>query len=113
MALRQYSAIAPAYDPARDCQRGDCVVAQIERYTRTIGDRQRAAAVRAEALRFLIHFIGDIAQALHDEDNGDRGGYRVQVILGQRHTNLHAVWDVDVVRALGRDPEGVFGSAGK
>lgn len=29
------------------------------------------------------------------------------MVLGRRHTNLHAVWDVDVVRALGRDPEEV------
>lgn len=95
------------YDPRRDCQRDECVVAQIERDARIVGDRQLAAAVRAEALRFLIHFIGDVHQPLHDADNGDRGGNRVQVVLGRRHTNLHAVWDVDIVRALGRDPEEV------
>lgn len=98
---------APSYDADRDCRRGDCVVAQIERDARIVGDRQLVAPVRAEALRFLIHFVGDVHQPLHDEDNGDRGGNRVQVVLGRRHTNLHAVWDVDVVRALGHDPEEV------
>lgn len=95
------------YDPRRDCRHDDCVVAQIERDARIVGDGQLAAPVRAEALRFLIHFVGDIHQPLHDADNGDYGGNRVQVFLGRRHTNLHAVWDVDVVRALGRDPEEV------
>jgi hypothetical protein len=98
---------APAYDAARDCQREHCVVAQIERDTRIVGDRQLAPPVRAEALRFFIHFVGDVHQPLHSEDNGDRGGNRVQVILGRRHTNLHTVWDVDVVRALARNPEEV------
>lgn len=96
-----------SYDPRRDCARDDCVIAQIERDRRIVADRQLAAPVRAEALRFLIHFVGDVHQPLHDADNDDRGGNRVQLILGRRHTNLHAVWDVDVVRALGRDPEEV------
>jgi hypothetical protein len=103
---------APAYNAARDCRHDDCVVAQIERDARIVGDRKLAPPVRAEALRFLIHFVGDIAQPLHDEDNGDRGGNRVRVILGRRHTNLHAVWDVDVVRALGRDPADVAARLG-
>ena len=98
---------APAYNAARDCLHDNCVVAQIERDARIVGDSRLSTPARAEALRFLIHFVGDIAQPLHDENNGDRGGNRVQVIFGRRHTNLHAVWDVDVVRALGRDPEKV------
>lgn len=98
---------APVYDPARDCPRNNCLVAQTEKDERIVADRQLAAPGRAEALRFLIHFVGDITQPLHNEDNDDRGGNRVQLILGRRHTNLHAVWDVDVVRALGRDSEEV------
>jgi nuclease S1 len=93
------------YDPNRDCPRDDCVVAQIDRDARIVADRQLAPPVRAEALRFLIHFVGDIHQPLHAADNDDRGGNQVRVLLRQHHTNLHAVWDVDVVRALGRSPE--------
>jgi hypothetical protein len=57
--------------------------------------------VRAEALRFLIHFVGDIHQPLHAADNRDRGGNEFRVILAGKRTNLHAVWDTDVVRPLG------------
>src|SRR5580692_10642005 len=81
------------YDPARDCPTGDCVVAQIERDERIVGDRSLAMPVRAEALKFLIHFVGDLHQPLHCADNHDRGGNEVKVILGRRSTNLHAVWD--------------------
>jgi len=95
------------YDAARDCPTGDCVVAQIERDERILADRSLATPVRAEALKFLIHFVGDLHQPLHCADNHDRGGNEVKVILGRHSTNLHAVWDNDVVKALGRDPDTV------
>ena len=95
------------YDPSRDCRNDRCIVAQIEREETILADRQLAPPVRAEALRFLIHFVGDIHQPLHAADNRDRGGNGVHVILGRRRETLHAVWDVDVVRALGRSPEDV------
>jgi hypothetical protein len=98
---------ANTYDRRRDCPNDDCVVGQIERDARIVGDRQLAAPVRAEALRFLIHFVADLHQPLHAADNGDRGGNRVRVILRRRHENLHQIWDVEVVRALGRTPEEV------
>ena len=95
---------AAAYDAHRDCPGDDCVVAQIERDARIVGDRQLAPPVRAEALRYLVHFAADVHQPLHCSDNGDRGGNAVRVIIGQRQSNLHAIFDTDLVSALGRDP---------
>jgi hypothetical protein len=95
------------YSAARDCPGDDCVVGQIERDKRTIGDKSLAAPVRAAALRFLIYFVGDVHQPLHASNNNDRGGNEVHVILGGRQTNLHAVWDAAVVRAIGSDPADV------
>jgi hypothetical protein len=95
------------YDHGRDCRNDNCVVAQIEREKAILLDRQLAAPVRTEALRFLIHFVGDIHQPLHAADNGDRGGNEVRVVLGRRQTNLHAVWDTPLVQSLGRDANSV------
>jgi beta-galactosidase beta subunit len=95
------------YDAARDCPQEDCVVGQIERDIRIVGDRSLAKPVRVEALKFLIHFVGDVHQPLHAADNDDRGGNAVRVILNGERTNLHAVWDHDVVEALGSDPGAV------
>ena len=67
------------YNAARDCPTGDCVVAQIERDEHIVGDRSLAMPVRAEALKFLIHFVGDLHQPLHCADNHDRGGNEVKV----------------------------------
>lgn len=93
------------YDAVRDCPHDACVVAQIEHDEDLIGDASISKPIRAEALRFLIHFMGDLHQPLHCADNHDRGGNMVKVVFqGQQGTNLHAVWDTAVVEALG-DPE--------
>jgi hypothetical protein len=85
------------YEPARDCRDGACAVAAIERYARILGDTSRPDAERAEALRFLVHFVADVHQPLHAGYRADRGGNRYQVQLHDRATNLHAVWDTPVV----------------
>ena len=92
------------YDPARDCPGGNCVVAQIARDERLVADTRLAKPARAEALRFLIHFVGDLHQPLHCADHHDRGGNSVRVKLGGEETNLHAVWDTAIVSGLGEDP---------
>lgn len=95
---------APGYDARRDCPDHDCVVAQIENDLRVLSNPRLSDAVRAEALRFLIHFVADVHQPLHAEDHGDRGGNQVRVIIGRYRANLHRVWDSEVVNALGSDP---------
>ena len=65
------------YQPARDCRKDDCVVAQIlhqQAVLKSSADRTR----KAEALKFLVHFVGDVHQPLHAADNHDRGGNQVQ-----------------------------------
>lgn len=70
-----------------------------------------SSAKRAEALRFLVHLVGDVHQPLHCDDNGDRGGNCVPVeYLGRSPAlvdrasakyapNLHQVWDSDVIES--------------
>ncbi len=91
------------YDPPRDCPDGRCVVAAIDRYAKILGDRSRPDAERAEALRFVVHFVGDVHQPLHAGYRDDRGGNRYQVQWNGRGTNLHAIWDTPVLasRRLG------------
>jgi hypothetical protein len=100
---------APGYAPRRDCPDRACVVAQIENDARILGNRKLSDSARAEALRFLIHFVADVHQPLHAEDNGDRGGNQIRVEIGRERSNLHHVWDQDVVEALGPDAGAVAG----
>jgi len=49
-----------------------------------------------EALKFLIHFVGDMHQPLH-LCGRDRGGNSDKVHWDNRVTNLHSVWDNSLI----------------
>jgi hypothetical protein len=86
-----------------------CVVSALEAEVRVLKDPHASALARAEALRFLIHFVGDIHQPLHDATNNDMGGNCVPVeFFGElpKETsatresfspNLHEIWDVGII----------------
>lgn len=94
---------ARGYDRRRDCPRDNCVVRQIEREIGLLRDPRAPRAARLDAFRFLIHFVADLHQPLHAADRHDKGGNSVTVIEGRRRSNLHRVWDQEVVAALGPD----------
>jgi hypothetical protein len=94
---------ASGYNARRDCPDRACVVAQIENDLHILANRNLTDDIRAEALRFLVHFVADVHQPLHAEDDDDKGGNQVRVYLGRERANLHRVWDADVVEALGFD----------
>lgn len=81
------------YDPPRDCRDGECAVAAIDKYSAILADRTNPPAERAEALAFVVHFVGDIHQPLHADYRHDAGGNDFQVRWRGRGTNLHHVWD--------------------
>lgn len=97
-----------AYDAARDCPRGDCIVAAIERFEAVLRDKAVQPRDRLEALKFLVHVVGDIHQPLHCADDGDRGGNDVRVAFEGRQTSLHAVWDSGILAAAGIGDERAY-----
>lgn len=84
---------ATGYDAARDCDGGNCVVAKIVDFEKVLADRSAAPTDRLDALKWVVHFVGDIHQPLHAEDDGDRGGNEVHLSYFKKRTNLHAIWD--------------------
>ena len=85
------------YDATRDCPNDACVVAKIEQFERVLADRQVSQRQRLEALKYLVHFVGDVHQPLHTSNDHDRGGNEVPVTFMGRQTNLHAVWDTGII----------------
>jgi nuclease S1 len=85
------------YDRARDCPDGRCVVealnAQIQRLN------AGSAADQLEALKYVVHFVADVHQPLHAAFADDRGGNTYQLQAFGRGTNLHAVWDSQLLRS--------------
>lgn len=54
---------------------------------------------KKEALRYLVHFIGDLHQPLHVGNGKDKGGNLCVVKFAGRNTNLHTVWDTHLIGA--------------
>lgn len=80
-----------ARDPAGD------VLEAIERFSAVLRDAQATRQAKQEALRFLVHFVGDVHQPLHVGRRADRGGNSIQVTLFGTPTNLHSVWDSGLI----------------
>jgi hypothetical protein len=78
---------------------GDAITA-LAKFAAVLKDRQAPMAERQKALRFIVHIIGDLSQPLHVGRGGalaDRGGNDIKVSWFGRPTNLHSVWDFDLV----------------
>jgi hypothetical protein len=50
-----------------------------------------------EYVRMLIHLVGDLHQPLHVGRGDDRGGNDIQVTFFNQNTNLHRVWDSQII----------------
>jgi hypothetical protein len=79
--------------------RPGCIVTAIEYEGKILRDGSQSGAARAKALRYLIHFLGDIAQPLHATDNHDRGGNctSIRFFAEPKPQNLHGIWDYDLI----------------
>jgi S1/P1 Nuclease len=97
-----------AYDARRDCPTGDCVVAKISAFEAVLRDKAAPPRQRLEALKWIVHLVGDINQPLHCADNNDRGGNEVHVMFMGLSTNLHQVWDTGILTHAGIKDERVY-----
>lgn len=90
------------YSRANYCGRdGICIIEAIDQQIAILKSTNETSGRRAEALKFLVHLVGDLHQPFHVTTNmhpEDQGATRVRVTsLSRRATNLHDVWDADLV----------------
>ncbi len=81
------------YDAARDCPHDECLVAATERFIAVLADAGAPAPARLEALKFVVHFVGNLHQPLDCANNDDRGGNDVRIYFANQHMTLHDLWD--------------------
>jgi S1/P1 Nuclease len=97
------------------CGSGGCATQAITDQLAILRDKAAPAPKRAAALRYIIHFVGDLHQPLHGSTNSDRGGNCVAVKYFRRNPrarnnsyapNLHHVWDTEIPESQmqGADP---------
>jgi len=95
----------PHLDMARDCPKGECVIAKIEEFEKALKDPAVAPDKKREDLMFLIHFVGDMHQPLHCSDNNDKGGNGVKVQFNDHQSNLHSLWDSGLLNRMPKEDE--------
>jgi hypothetical protein len=102
----------------RDCYRPDqkhpysisdhhnCVVDRILIFKQVLADRNASRDARIEALKFLVHFVGDVHQPSHAVGDA-RGGNDIHVVefgsseCGRHACNLHFAWDIGLIEHAG------------
>ncbi|CAL9073437.1 unnamed protein product [Musa textilis] len=98
------------FEYSRDCHNSKgvqdmCVVGAINNYTTQLlsnGDASSGYNLQ-ESLMFLAHFVGDVHQPLHVGFAEDEGGNTIIVHWYRRKSNLHHVWDVNIIETAMRD----------
>jgi hypothetical protein len=91
------------FEPDIDCATGQCVYGAIHNYTTIL----QKDGYNWDALKFLVHFMGDIFQPFHVGYASDIGGNTIHVsysfddkcshTYSKAETNLHAIWDSAII----------------
>ena len=90
------------YDQERDCPRKRCVTEKIKEYEGILIDPESSRKAKREAFKFLVHLVADVHQPMHLGNERDRGGNTITVYFENKRTNLHRVWDHDLIFLNGK-----------
>lgn len=84
------------YEQSAKNPKGD-VVMKIEELAAALKSKKLSTEKEQESLKFLIHLVGDLHQPLHVGGKDDSGGNAVKVQWFGQPSNLHRVWDSDMI----------------
>ncbi|MCS6974719.1 MAG: S1/P1 nuclease [Cyclobacteriaceae bacterium] len=84
------------YEQAEKNPKGD-VIMTIERIITELKSKKLSPREEAERIKVLVHLVGDIHQPLHVGRGDDRGGNDIRVTWFRTDSNLHRVWDSDMI----------------
>jgi len=99
----------PAGTAASQGPAQNCVLDKVDQFTAELKSGSTPQGEKILALKYLMHFVGDLHQPLHSSDRHDRGGNDLQVIPpnATKPGKLHGYWDTNLVQDLGKDPKAV------
>jgi nuclease S1 len=97
----------PRYDSrfSGDVLSKGCAVDKINEFRLVVNDKNKSVEDRRFAVRFLIHCVEDMHQPCHVGDNGDKGGNQTQVRFFDKGTNMHRLWDTDMIERTSKDED--------
>jgi len=101
----------PALPPGTVASNGpadDCVVDKIEEFAKELANPATDLEEQVAALKFLLHFVGDVHQPLHASDDNDRGGNNKKLAASWiKAGHLHHYWDTEFVALLETDAKSI------
>jgi len=86
-----------------DCEHDACVVTAIANYTTRQVQGNLPLTQKVDALKFFVHFVGDIHQPLHVGFIGNLGGNKLTGKFLGKTTNLHSLWDSAIIDKVMKD----------
>lgn len=84
------------YDQSVKNPNGD-IIMTLERVIQELKSGKLNAVDEAQRIKILIHLVGDLHMPLHVGGGNDRGGNDVRVQWFRSESNLHRVWDSDMI----------------
>lgn len=90
---KEYGEIAPS-------EEGDIIIG-IEKCLEVVKDRNSREEDKVFYLKMLVHLIGDLHQPMHVGRLEDKGGNDIQIQWFGRGTNLHRLWDSNMIDDYG------------
>lgn len=81
------------YNPATDCEKNECVLSAVDADIAVLTDPIAPPDAKELALKYLIHFVGDVHMPMH----AARAGLGRHALYQGKLVGIHFLWDNDVV----------------
>ena len=92
-------AFSETYETSKKNPKGDLVTG-IAYCKKVIKDDLSSDADKTFYLKMLVHLIGDLHQPMHVGREEDRGGNDIKLQWYNKDTNLHRVWDSQIIESF-------------
>jgi len=89
-----------SYKDSEKSESGDIITAIAECINK-VKNKNNSREDRVFYLKMLVHFIGDLHQPMHASRAEDRGGNDIQVQWFGEGSNLHRMWDKNLIESYG------------
>ena len=88
-----------SYEDFEQEEDGD-IIRALETFIEDLKSGELSDVEEREKLKMVMHMIGDIHQPMHVGNGDDRGGNDVRVQWMGENSNLHRVWDTDMLMSM-------------
>jgi len=101
-----YINLEPGYDFERfsdsvKAMPGPNVYTALLNNEQVLKDANKTRDEKIFALKWIVHLVGDLHQPMHVSQAGDKGGNAITVTFGGKPSNLHRLWDSDLLEHQG------------